>query len=168
MPNDDATGVDLLDADIRRACLAAAAGAIAARNEALRGVAVAGAAAGVASIRRTGSVEMPLSGGRSSFPAAGVKLAFEAWLRAHGVAQALRDTDALTVQSGAAVIEQLGSPWNTVARALLTPDVELSQAVLDLGRGPIDRDWLALKVVPLLKFSQHERCGTSGRFLGEQ
>jgi hypothetical protein len=154
MPNDDATGVDLLDADIRRACLAAAAGAIAARNEALRGVAVAGAAAGVASIRRTGSVEMPLSGGRSSFPAAGVKLAFEAWLRAHGVAQALRDTDALTVQSGAAVIEQLGSPWNTVARALLTPDVELSQAVLDLGRGPIDRDWLALEVVPLLNLAQ--------------
>src|SRR5262245_6338875 len=103
-PSGDVTGVDLLDAEIERARAAAASGDIAVRDEALRGVAVAGAAAGVGSVRRAGVVEMPLPSGTSSFPATGEGLTFGAWLRVHGAARVLRDTAALTVLSGTAVV----------------------------------------------------------------
>src|SRR5262245_12016444 len=86
-----ANGVDLLNVEVERACLAVAAGDIAVRDEALRNIAAAGAAAAVGTIRRTGSVEVSLSSGTSSFPAAGVALTFAVWARAYGVAQALRD-----------------------------------------------------------------------------
>jgi hypothetical protein len=152
-----ADGVDLVKVETNRACLAAATGDIAVRDEALRGVAAAGAAAAVGTVRRAGSVEMPLSSGTSSFPAAGVALTIAVWLRAHGVAQALRDAAALAALSGSAMIERLGSQWAAVAQAVLAPDPDASAAArraLYLATDAIDRDYLALEVGPLLDLAE--------------
>lgn len=137
----------LLDTEIQRARVAAAAGDVAVRDEALRCVAVAGAAAGVGSVRRAGVVEMPLPGGTSSFPAVGAGLTFAAWLWACGAARVLRDSAALTVLSGTAVVERLGAPWNVLAHAVLAPDVD------EPDLGTIDQEWLVREVVPLLNLA---------------
>ncbi|UIX34823.1 Imm49 family immunity protein [Streptomyces sp. GQFP] len=155
-----AHGVDLLETEIERACLAAATGDIAVRDEALRGIASAGAAAAVGSVRRVGSVEVPLAGGSSSFPASGVGFTIGVWLLAHGVAQALRDAAALSALSGSALIEDLGwkaPQWTAVARAVLAPGVDASAAArraLYLAEDAIDRDHLALEVGPLLDLAE--------------
>jgi hypothetical protein len=155
-----ADGVDLLKVEINRACLAAATGDIAVRDETLRDISSVGAAAAVGTVRRAGSVEVPLSSGTSSFPAAGMALTFGVWLRAHGVAQALRDAAALSTLSGSALIEGLGwkaPQWTAVARAVLAPGVDASAAArraLYLAEDAIDRDYLALEVGPLLDLAE--------------
>lgn len=155
--------MNLLDAEIKRACLAAATGDLAVRDEALRGISSAGAAAAVGAVRHAGSVEVPLvSGGTSSFPVAGMTLTFGGWLPAHGVAQALRDTVALTALSGSALIEGLGAQWTAVAHAVLAPTADtLAAARCALSR---DKRCPVLKVEPLLDLAEAVSLRRQGEF----
>ncbi|MFI5891801.1 Imm49 family immunity protein [Actinoplanes sp. NPDC051513] len=151
-------GLDLLEAELERACLTAALGKSRVREQALAGASCAAAAAGIAWMRDRGSVELPVPGGVRQFPAEGVAIGPSTWLPAVGVCRALRDEAGLAVLGDPALLERLGetgdSFWTAVGAALTRPDpatiAAAREAMAGTGETIAEPEYVALRVRPLL------------------
>ena len=151
-------GLDLLEAELDRACLTAALGRTRVRDRALATASAAATAAGISSVRDRGRLEMPLPDGVRLFPAAGLPMGPSTWLAAVGVCRALRDEAALAVLGHPPLLELLGEIgddfWTPVGRALTRPSgetISAARAALgEPGETVVEPEYVALRVRPLL------------------
>ncbi|WP_433383569.1 Imm49 family immunity protein [Actinoplanes sp. CA-142083] len=151
-------GLDLLEAELERACLTATLGKSRLRDQALATASGAAAAAGIAWMRDRGHVELPVAGGVRQLPCRGASMAPGTWLMAFGVCRALRDGAALAVLGDPRLLERLGehgdSFWTPVATALTRPDAATvaaaREALMGTGETIAEPEYVALRVRPLL------------------
>ncbi|MFC7277600.1 Imm49 family immunity protein [Paractinoplanes rhizophilus] len=171
-------GLDLLEAELERACLAAALGNSRLGERSLAAASAAATAAGIAWMRDRGRVELPVlgrgqqrrdhPGGVREFPAEGVPMSPNTWLMAVGVCRALRDEAGLAVLGDPRLLERLGERgeafWTPVGAALARPDAGTIGAAREslaktvraprhspgAGEAPAEPDDVALRVRPLL------------------
>jgi len=152
-------GVDLLEIELVRACLTAALGDRARRDEALTSAGAAATAAAIGWVRDDGQIELPASGGARLFPARGVSIAPSTWLAAVGVCRLLRDEAGLAALGHPPLLELLGETaddfWVPVGRALTTPTAETiataRAALAEHGGTVAEPEFVSLRVRPLLE-----------------
>jgi hypothetical protein len=151
-------GLDLLEAELERACLTWVLGKSRVLDQALATACAAATAAGIAWLRDRGRLEMPVPGGVRLFPARGVSIGPSVWLAALGVCRALRDEAALAVLGHPPLLDLLGEIgddfWTPVGRALTRPTDETiaaaRAALAELGETLVEPAYVALRVRPLL------------------